>query len=382
MLDTFDTITNWATVAQTANITLNTTTFTQGTGALEVDKNGTGAAEGSILKKLQAPIDLESIRSNVLNTPTVKLRTYHANYTNVAHVAVRFVYRLTTAGVPDVYDDFRILKASLSNSTWNTLSVALGSPTSSTGSPTAEHRSKLIGLGLVITMDAAGNTITDVLFDALEIVGASGTAPLGVLIFDAERVLLPPLDTWNRLMTQQAQVNTAPQAMETLFLERQQGIHFGLQQVRAVHRALSQIHTLEESLRRFTQYAAANQGWGIAYPAGELINTTCSGSAGGMSITVASNVDFAFLGLTGTQEAGYADIRIGPNSSRQTEWARAIGYSSTTVYLDRPLRFTHASGTAVRSAGYYPSLGLLDASPPIQESGSAVRFECMARETA
>lgn len=383
MLDPLESITGWTAVAQVANIAAEASTVKQGAAAIKFDKNGAGATEGSYLKKHACPIDVQSLR-DTLSVPTVKLRTYHANYTNVAHVAARFVYRYTTAGVPDIYDDFRILKASLSNSTWNTLSVELKSPTNSIGSPTAEHRSKMVGAGLVITMDAAANTIVGVIFDALEIVAASGTAQPGCLIFGNQRLITPPLDTWNRLLPEQKRVNEAPQAVETIFLARSVGIQIGMMQVRSVHRPLSQVHTLEESLRRFAQYAAANQGWGVAFPAGELIDTTLNGAvaAEALSIIVTSATEFSFLGLTSTIEAGYADIRIGPNASREYEWCRAIGVSGTTVYLDRPLQFAHASGIKVRSAGYYPSMASLSNDFPVQEGGKSVRFDLTARETA
>jgi hypothetical protein len=381
MLDPLDSVTGWAAVAQASAVTLETSTVTQGTGSAKWSKSGTGAAEGSVMRKLQAAIDVQAFLT-IVQGATVKAKVRHANFTNVSSVAVRLVYRLDTSGVPDVYDDFRL--SSFSGGSWNSLSVALKSPTASVGSPTDEHRSKCIALAMVCTMAAAANTVSDLLWDAIEITATASTAQPGCIIFNGERILTPPWSIWTPDLAQDVRVNEGPQSVEANLLARFATLNAGIPQVRMIYRPQSEVHTLEESLRRFGQYAAWNPGFGVARDAGQLIDTTLGGaaSAGATSITVASATEFAFLGLTGTQEVGYADLRIGPSAARCYEWCRAIGYSSTTVYLDRPLRHAYESGKAVRSAGYYPSLAMRDGGMPVRLTGSAVHFEFLARETA
>ncbi len=378
MLDPFDSITNWATgTADTANLALNNTTLTQGTGSVEFDKTGTASAQASIVKRLPVTIDIQSLQDTIPGA-TVKMRFRHANFTNFAAVFVVFEYRQSLS----VYDRFDF-SGGFSAGAWNTLSVALASPSFTSGTPTKEHRSHCIAIYVYAQMNDVANTFSDLLVDALEIVGTAGQPQPGCLIFDDERLLTPPLDIWNMNPQEQTLINSAPGAMSTMFLERYQSIEFGLLQVRAVHRPQSKIHSLEESLRRFAQYAAANQGWGLAFPAGELIDTTLSSAASerDSTISVASATEFSFLGLTASLEAGYADLRLGPNSAREVEFVRAIAISGTTVTLDRPLKYAHASGATVRSAGYYPSLGKLESGHAVQASDRAVSFRVKARET-
>ena len=380
MLDTFDAVTDWSAVAQCTAPSLDTTTFIQGTGAMKFSKNGTGAASGYVQRKLKIPIDVQTARS--MPSAVVKMRLNHANFTNVSSIDVILCYRFDTSGAADVTETFRI--SSFAGG-WNTLSVALKAPTADSGNMSDERRSHCIAYKIGVNMAAAANTLTDLIVDALEIVSSdSSVAPLSAIEIDGHRLVGPPFNIWNEQVPEQKRVNEAPQAVETVFLSRAVGIQAGWEQVRAVHRAQSKVHTFEESLQRAAQYMAANQGWSLAYPAGELINTTLDGvvTAGALSIVVASATEFTFLGLTSTLEAAIADIRLGPNASRQFECNRAIAISGTTVYLDRPVRFSYETGKAVRSAGYYPNLALNEGEFPLKRTGKNVSFEINAREAA
>jgi hypothetical protein len=378
MFDPLDATTGWAAVQDAANLSVEATNFVQGAGGLKFDKNGTGTTTGIYRKKLLFPVDVSALAAS-LNEPLIKFRTYHANYTNVSKVWFRLVYRFSTAGAPDVYEQFEKASPSAGH---NSVSVSFASPSTSLGSPQPYHRSRCQALELGIQMGAAANTITGVVFDIAEMVGTRGPSP-SLWHGGGYYVPLPPLDAWDLNPIEQVQVNEAPQAIETQFLSRRDSVRIAMGQIRAVYEANAHVHGLEECLRRIAQYVSTNQGWGLAWPARELVNTTLSGAAtaGDFSISLTSVKDLSFLGLDGTLETATAGLRIGPNASRQYDRVQAIGYSGTTVYLDRPLSWSHASGVGVYSARYYPNLAKVSPEHAVSEA-QQVRFELTAREAA
>lgn len=368
MLDTFDSITGWAAGTDTANIAAETSTVNQGTGSLEFDKTGSSGTTATITKKLGVPWDLEGLRGEGRG---IACDFNTSDFSDFAKVSVRLVFRFNSSGAPSIYDQWDL--SSLTDAQWNTLSGTLASPDSSTGSPTSALRRLVCGYQIVATMNNAANTFTDLFVDALRLTGK----PHGVLIFDGERLPVPIFDTFRTFREDKTKTNEAQTAMETIPLMAKEGVELGFKQVRHTNGESVWTHTLEDALRLFDQYAASNHGWGVALPANELVDTTLASaaSAGDLSISVSSATDVAFL-------SDVCDLRLGPNDSRNVERVRVVSRSTTTLYLDRPLRYAHESGTAVRSMRYYPSLGKRGEANALRETGSAVAFDLKAVETA
>lgn len=381
-LDTAAEIAKYSNAGQCDAPTLETATVLQGAGALNMNKTGSGSATGTIRRKFSMPIDIRAITA-ALRAPALKFRVYHSSWSaNVQKVFVRLLYRFDTTGVPDIYDQFD-KAAPLTNGDWTVGSVALGTPSSTSATvPGNMHRSMCQGIDLGVVMANAADTTSNIKWDAIDIEAEEGTAQPAVLVCGADRVLIPPFDTWRRTLLGATQVVEAPEAAETNFHERKEMLDIGLGSTREVNEDESFAFSLEETLRRFGQYAEENNAFGVAWPAKQLIDTTVNTLAvvDSPSIVVASARDFAFLGLTGTLETKFADIRIGPSDGRNYEVCRAIGYSGTTVYLDRPLRFAHEVGTPIRSMRYYPSMVKVSEGPAVTED-ACVPFHLQCRES-
>jgi hypothetical protein len=373
LLETFDSLTGWVAGTDVANLALNTGTVKQGSASLEWDKTGGTVATATVLKLLGCPVDIQALRLRLEN-PTVSCWWHHANFANVSSVAVRFVYQLDTAGAPAVYDTFSL--STLTGAAWNELSVALDSPTSSTGTPTAEHRTHCIGYQLAATMANAADTFADLLADALTIKVKTGTAPPSLLVFDSQRLLLPPVDRLSRRVEPSRVVNLAQSAAETILNGRKLSFQATMEQVRHVTTVGARVYGLEDALRLFELYAQENQGWSFSPDANAIVNTDLDGAAvaGDSDIDVTSAVDLAYLGTNGQ------DIRIGPNSSRQWDRARVVSISTNKLYLDRPLRFSHADEVKVRSVEFYPTCAMIS-DTCVDEAGESVTFNLSAVET-
>lgn len=374
MLDTLDDVTNVVAGTDTVKA-LNTSGHLQGTGCLEVDKTGTAGTTATVTRKFGIPQDLTTLLALVKGGLTIKARFKHADFSGFTQIALRIVYRFNSSGTPTIYDEYRL--TSFTGAAWNTLSKDLSSPDSSTGSPTTLERSLCTGWQIVATKGTTA-TFADLLVDAIEIVPTgSGLAPMAVLILGAERVLLPPLNVFNRTRAEGVITNKMENAVEQLFMSGDELIEFGLKNARRAAKDTHQIHTLEEALRLAGQYMRG-PGWGVAWPATELVDTTVAtlNTALDTSLVVASSTEFAYLG----DPAGL-ELRIGPNDSREVERVRLVSRSSTTLTLDRPLRFAHQVGTPVRSVGYYPNLAMVSGFP-VNETGKAVDFNVKAIEAA
>lgn len=387
MLATFDTVAEvakYSPAQQAGSIAHETTTVLQGAGALSMAKSGVAGTVAIARRKFSIPIDIQRLRDSLRN-PFLKFRAYHTAWSasNVTKIWVRLVYRYSTAGVPDIYDQFDLLAAGLTNSQWSVGSVSLKTPSSSSGhiADPRMHRSLCQGIDLGIETTNNADTITNVKWDAVDIEAEEGTAQPGVLVAGVDRLMVPPFDVWKRTLMGGVQVVDAPQASETNFIERREDLEVGLGSVREVYNALTNAHGLEEGLRRFGQYMEENNTFGVAWPAKQLIDITVgtANAAEATSIVASQSRDFGFLGLDGTLDTKFADLRIGPNDSRNSEVARAIGFSGTTVYLDRPLRFAHEVGTPIRSLRYYPSLTRTGDASPVSED-NPVRFTLSGKE--
>lgn len=372
MFEVFQDHTEWTLGGDVGTAATETTNHLQGTGCLDLDKDGTSTALGTATKKLRCPWDL---RHYILASQSrnLKVRVYHADFTNLDAFRFRLVFRFDSSGAPTIYDTFEF--TSFTGAQWNTLSLPVNSPTSSTGSPTSAHRAMVVGYQIELEMGAAANTLTTLLVDAAEIDGAS--PPAAALIYDQSTLLLPAFNVWNRLRREEMLQLIAEEASEITFLGGKEGIRCGVEQARATTAADAYLYGAEDYLRTFGQIAANENGWGAAWPANERVNTTISvaASQGATSLTLASTKDVALLGDA-------CSIRLGPNDSRYVERAAIVSRSGSVVTLDRPLAFAHESGTAVRSLNYYPSLAKMGTEHAVTETGKAVRFEIEAVETA
>lgn len=377
MIDRFESVTGWAAGTDTANIALETTTVREGAGALAFDKTGTSSTSSFVVKKLGVPIDIQEFRAGY----TLKLDHYLADYVaaDINSVTVRLIYRYDSSGAADRYEDFSDLRSdgAYTDADWNTLSVDLNNPTAASGTPpTDAERRFLVSLLIGVTVDDTADTFTDFLVDNLRLVPKTGYSPLAALLFDNCCLPIPTFDEWSPNREDRTQMNKAEAASDSTYLGGDEIIRAGIRQVRHIHDQNSQIHTLEDSLQLFDQWAAANQGWGLAFPAHATLDTTISAaSALALSVTLASAIGFDAVGFP-------MDIRIGPNDSRNVERLRALSRSGTTLYLDRPLRYAHEALTPIRSLGYYPSLAKRGSGNMLQRTGKAVTFNLDAVETA
>jgi hypothetical protein len=373
MLETFDSATGWTAGTDAANITTDTGTVKQGTASLEWDKTGSTSATTFVQKLLGVPVDMHALRLALANGSKVSCQFNHANFTNFDKVAVRFVYRFDSSGVADVFDVFEL--ATLTGAAWNELSVNLDAPTSSTGTPTNEHRSHCIAYQIVVTMDDAAHTFSDLFVDALTIKPTTGTASPGLLAFDSQRLLLPPFDAFNRNVDPKRIANITEAAAENILHGRKQAVEALLAQVRHPADASARVYGLEDSLRLFELYAQESVGWGVSNDANAIVDTTCDGAAtaGELELDVVSAVDIAYIGTTGQ------DLRIGPNAARRFERVRVVSISTNKLYLDRPLRYAHETGTKVRSVDHYPNC-VMAGDTCIREADQAVTFNLSAIE--
>lgn len=382
MIDAFDNVTDWTAVTDTSGIALDTTTFIQGTGCLKFNKSGTGTATGVVRRKLRAPFDYATVR-RYMPRGSVKMRHMLSSVSDHISTKFEFVYRVDSAGAVEASEAWTF--ASLSAGTWNSLVLGFGAATQ-TGSVTDAMRSRVIELRITVTLDDPAATLSDIRCDAWQFIHedpASGVirpAPLGLVIFDStQRLLLPPFDVWQRSQPDEVKTNATSTQIEKHFQRRNEQVRFGHWQVRNVYEE-SNVHSLEESLRRFDEYASRAVDWKLSRDANQLVDTTLSSgaSAGAMSVALTSVVDLEFMGLS-TPHLAYADLRIGPSTSRRYEACRATGVSGSTVYLDRPLCHTYLAGAKVRSYGYYPAMGKMSEGPSVREEDRVV-FDMTARE--
>lgn len=371
MLETFETVAQWESIAATpaANIAANTANNVQGTGAVEFDKTNTSVNQSGIIRKRSVPQSLRPWRGLGL---LLTLRHYHADYTGMTAVSVVLVYRYNSSGVPDRFDTYQFTGMTAGA---NTSTISLDAPTSSSGTPPTDlERASLAGVGIVVTTSATSTTFANFVASSLHLASANAS----LLRFDGELLLTPPMDTWSRFRDEKTIQNEAQTAAETFLVSAKNGVQFGIRQARKVYDQGQRVHPEEESLALFSEYAAASNGWGVAYSATELVDTTASGavSAGGVTLPLTSVLDVNLLGPAGVE------LRVGPNDARQSERVRVVSVSSSTLTLSRPLRYSHESGTPVRSVDYYPSCAKRSQSPALQETGQAVALDVQAVETA
>lgn len=370
MLETFEDYTQWAqiTAYPAANISQDTTNHVQGTGGVAFDKTATSSDSCAIYRRRGAPQCLTPWRGLGL---LLTLEHYHADYTGFDAVYIRLVYRYNSSGSADRFDVYRFTSYSAGA---NQSQLSLDAPTSTSGTaPTALERDNLIAVEVFVETASTSTTFSDFVVSALYLEGVSAS----LLRFDGELLLTPTMDTWSRFRDERTVQNEAQTAAETFLVSAKNGVQFGLRQARNVRDQARRVHTDEEALAIFSEYAAASGGWGVAYSANELVDTSLSGAASADSVTIdlTSVLDLTLIGTAGVE------LRIGPNDSRQTERVRVISESSGTVLLSRPLRYAHESGTPVRSVDYYPNCIKRSQQPALQETGTAVSLDVQAVET-
>jgi hypothetical protein len=377
MLATFEDETLWIAGTDTANVAAQASTVFMGSQATEFDKTGTSGTTATITKTLKVAMSVSAFWQS---PRLVKLRLHHADFTNVSKITLRLVYRHDSSAAPDRYDDYEIASGALTGGQWNTLSVDLTTPDAQSGTPpTAADRDRLQALAVICTMGASGNTISNLIVDAAEITSPGNLPKLGVIVFDSTRILVPPFKRWLQELQVSSQVNIAEQAAERLILTVKAGVSFGWDQIRhTYHGSDSALRGLEDSLGYFAQYAVANNGWAIARRSDRVIDTTLTSAvaAGALSIPVASVTDITNL------HSDVTELRIGPNDSRQYDWVGVVSRSSSTLYLDRPLRYAHESAVAVRSLEFFPSCAYTGTGWPLTPTPDEVRFSMSALETA
>ena len=118
MLETFDSATGWTAGTDAANITTDTGTVKQGTASLEWDKTGSTSATTFVQKLLGVPVDMHALRLALAKGAKVSCQFNHANFTDFAEVAVRFVYRFKSSGVADVFDAFDLATLGRKSGLW------------------------------------------------------------------------------------------------------------------------------------------------------------------------------------------------------------------------------------------------------------------------
>jgi len=361
-----DSLIGWVPGAAVTNLELSTTRQ-QGTNSLEIDKDATAQSPVFVTKLLPAAVDVQQLIVS-LDDPHLRFRSHHVDFTNIASVAVRLGYRLDGSGIPDIWDEYEIAAPAAG---WNALDLRLLAPTAQSGTPsTPELRRQLLALQLRATPTAPGATFINLKFDAIEIRSQGNVRHGAVLIFDGERLQVPPLDSWIRNHKEDASFKQAKDAFQRDFRARDERIRFGLKRARFVGNESDLFRHLEESLRYFSQFVARSKGWGVAYPAHELVDTTLTAdtSVRGRTLPLADSTDVEFLGDAGVS------LRVGPNLFDEVEMVKVKSRAGLVVTLEQGLKMPHTTGVKVRSAGYYPSLGKISQGPALQETGQAVPF--------
>ena len=369
MIETFDSLTGFVADVDADNLSIDTTTKKQGTGSLKYDKTGVSTTAGAVLKTFGCPIDIAALKL-AMPSATMSMWWNHADFTGVILVEFRLIYSYDTSGVPAAYDRWSLVGPTAG---WSEITGTLSAPDATTVS-SEEQRSHCIGLFINA---AKSGTYSDMIADALTIKPGTGDALPGLLVFDSNRLMLPPFDTFNRNSDQNAKLNVAEAATERVLISRKQGIEFGLNQARNVWEAGAMVRGLEDHLRLFDQYAGENQGWSVSRDANAIADTTLSGAAaaGDLDIDLTAVTDLSYIGSAGM------DLRIGPNDARQYDRVRVLSIDTLKVYIDRPLRFAHESGTKVRSANFYPSCAQTSSGSTVRETGNALTFNVKAVET-
>lgn len=339
MIDIFDSVARWSNVANSANLTRDTTNHLVGTGCLSFDKTGTSSVYGTVGRTFQVPIPLRHLMQSGCTHLAFSVR--HPTFTGLQYVRLAAVY---SDGSYD-YRDYQAI--SLTGGSWNTITLSLKSPSATAGSPTNDERNTMVGVRISGITALAAGTFSGLLVDAIRLEGG----PYSVLTFGGMRLPVPVLDDWQTTDEETVQTIEAQSAIQTVPLRSRILVDAGYRQARGVYDQTSEMHGLEDSLRLFDRYTAANHGWGLIRNGNQIIDTalTNAAAAGATTLTLDSITDVAYL-------SDAADVRIGPNDSGQYEVAKVISRASSVVTLDRELFYSYEAGSPLRSLGNFPML--------------------------
>lgn len=376
MLETFDDASAWEAVQQVTVPVDETTTFKQGGSAIKFDKDGGGDTDGIIIRKLAVPMAIQTLfQRGELISFWVNLSTV----VDVASVSLELIYDAGASGTAFTKLD-RFTNSSLSAG-WNQLTPVSLAAGTAIGSPGLEDRRRLLALAIRITMNAAGDTLTNIIVDAATITGTS------LLTFSGNRLLVPRFDKFDVNFVDQSIVNRAERASEVVFITTLLRIAAGWKRGNEILKAGFGAAGLHEGLRRFSNWVKANKSWALAKNSTLIASTTVDATSGfGQSdprvLNITSTADTEFL----ITDLGETDLEflVGPNDFGQYERGivKDISYVATGVSItfQNALAYVYENEDRVRTLNFFPELSIMAAGSPMTESERGWLFNLIGEE--